>query len=241
MPDNSWVDPQGFNEISRLRASDADRDTAAAVINNAMAEGRLTAEEHSDRLDAIYAAKTHADLVPLLEDLPQSRGRMPVSRPAPGTGVDLPASGRRSGRIIAIFGGATRKGAWHAEPVMNVLAVFGGIEVDFRDAILPGKEVVLRATAVLGGVEIIVPPEMRVVDNGIAILGGRDIAGNADESASPDAPVLRVEGACILGGLEVKRKPRKTIKAARRGKGLNLSVESGSLPIARIRRTEGDD
>ena len=51
--------PQGFNENSRLRASDADRDRAASVINNALAEGRLTAEEHSDRLDAIYAAKTH--------------------------------------------------------------------------------------------------------------------------------------------------------------------------------------
>jgi hypothetical protein len=40
MADNSWVDPQDFNANSRLRASDADRDTAAAVINNALAEGR---------------------------------------------------------------------------------------------------------------------------------------------------------------------------------------------------------
>jgi hypothetical protein len=64
------MDPQGFNANSRLRASDADRDTAAGVINSALAEGRLTAEEHSERLDAIYAAKTHAELVPLLDDLP---------------------------------------------------------------------------------------------------------------------------------------------------------------------------
>ena len=43
MPDNSCITPQGFNENSRLRASDADRDAAASVVNNAMAEGRLTA------------------------------------------------------------------------------------------------------------------------------------------------------------------------------------------------------
>jgi hypothetical protein len=213
MPDNSWVDPQGFNEISRLRASDADRDAAATVINNALAEGRLTAEEHSDRLDAIYAAKTHADLVPLLDDLPQPRGAMQVRRTPPGSDVDLPVSSRRGGRIIAIFSGASRKGAWHPDPVINVLTVFGGAEIDFRDAIMPGKEVVLRATTVLGGVEVTVPPEMRVVDNGIAILGGRDIAGNADESASPDAPVLRIEGTCVLGGVEVKRRSRKSFKA----------------------------
>ena len=82
MPDNSWMDPQDFNVNSRLRASDADRDTAAAVVNNALAEGRLTAEEHSQRLDAIFAAKTHADLVPVLDDLPAPRGvRQDIARP----------------------------------------------------------------------------------------------------------------------------------------------------------------
>ena len=64
------MDPQDFNTNSRLRASDADRDRAASVLNEAMAEGRLTPEEHSERLESIYAAKTQADLVPLLEDVP---------------------------------------------------------------------------------------------------------------------------------------------------------------------------
>ncbi len=236
MPDNSWVDPQDFNANSRLRASDAERDTAAAVVNNALAEGRLTAEEHSERLDAIFSAKTHAELVPLLDDLPAPRGvRQDIARSAPADGAS-----RRSGRLVAIFSGVSRKGAWHPEPVMNVLAVFGGAELDFRDAVLPGKEIVLRATAVLGGIEIIVPPEMRVVDNGTAILGGREIAGNVAEAASPDAPVLRIEGACILGGLEVERKARKLPKALR-GKGVNVSLEGGPIPAIRIKPADQDD
>ena len=198
------MDPQGFNENSRLRASDADRDVAAAVINNALAEGRLTAEEHSDRLDAIYAAKTHAELVPLLDDLPGQQAMMtPAAAPA-----DIASS--RHGRIIAIFGGATRKGPWHADPVIEIFTVFGGVELDFRDATLPaGNEVILKATTILGGLEVTVPPEMRVVDSGIAILGGREVTGNPGEASSPDAPVLRIEGACVLGGVEVKRKSPK--------------------------------
>ena len=204
MADNNCMDPQRFNDISRLRASDAERDTAAAVINNAMAEGRLTAEEHSDRLDAIYAAKTHADLALLLEDLPGQQAMVPPAA-APADVARL-----RHGRIVAIFGGATRKGPWHADPVIEILTVFGGVELDFRDATLPaGNEVILKATSILGGLEVIVPPEMRVVDNGIAILGGREVTGNPGEASSPDAPVLRVEGACILGGVEIKRKSRK--------------------------------
>ncbi len=199
--------PQGFNENSRLRASDADRDAAASVINNALAEGRLTADEHSDRLDSIYSAKTQGELVPLLEDLPGA-GSAAAPVPSPPAG-DVARQGRGA-RIVAIFSGASRKGGWHAEPVMEILAVFGGVDLDFREAVLPGQEVVVRATAILGGVDIIVPPEMRVVDGGgVAILGGRDIAGGSVESSGPDAPVLRIEGNCVLGGIDVKRKARK--------------------------------
>jgi hypothetical protein len=237
MHDNNGMDPQDFNANSRLRASDADRDTAAAVINNALAEGRLTAEEHSDRLDAIYAAKTQAELLPLLDDLPGQRAALAQSAATTGDVV----RSRRASRIIAIFGGATRKGNWHAEPVMTAVAVFGGVELDFREAILPGQEVVLHATSILGGVEITVPPEMRVVDNGIAILGAREITGNAGEAAGPDAPVLRIEGSCVLGAVEVKRKARKTGKSARRIKGINVSIESGSIPAIRIRPADSDE
>ena len=237
MPDNNCMDPLGFNANSRLRASDADRDSAAAVLSNALAEGRLTPDEHSARLDAAYAAKTHAELVPLLDDLPGQHAVALLGR-EPSAEVARPGYG---GRIAAIFGGATRKGAWHVEPVITVLTVFGGTELDFRDAILPGKEIILRATTVLGGVAIIVPPEMRVVDNGIAILGGREITGNPGEAASPDAPVLRVEGACVLGGIEVKRKSRKPPKALKRAKSVHVSIEPGGLPVIRIRPGDHED
>lgn len=95
------MDPQGFNEFSRLRASDADRDSAASVINNAMAEGMLTAEEHSERLDAIYSAKTRADIAPLLDDLP---GHAAAAVPASARGALTPA--KPGSRIVAIFGAA---------------------------------------------------------------------------------------------------------------------------------------
>ena len=230
MADNSCMTPQGFNENSRLRASDADRDRAASVINNALAEGRLTADEHSDRLNAIYAAKTHGELVPVLDDLP-SAGTAPAPFPTSSSTDLTPA--RRGSRVVAIFSGASRKGMWQPEPVMHVVTVFGGVELDFRDAVLPGNEVVLHATTVLGGMEITVPPEMRVIDNGVAILGGTEVAGDTPESAAPGAPVLRIEGVCVLGGVGVKRKSRKQPK--RRGK-LDAALEGG-LPAIRIHGT----
>jgi hypothetical protein len=49
---------------------------------------------------------------------------------------------------------------------------------------------------------------MRVIDTGTAIFGGREINGE-DEQAGPDSPVLRLTGACVFGGISVKRKPRR--------------------------------
>ena len=54
-----------------IRLSDADRDRAAAELADHYAEGRLTTEEHAERLDAIWTARTHADLRPIFEDLPR--------------------------------------------------------------------------------------------------------------------------------------------------------------------------
>jgi Domain of unknown function (DUF1707)/Cell wall-active antibiotics response 4TMS YvqF len=204
MADNSRMTPEDFNSNSRLRASDADRDRAASVLNEAMAQGRLTAEEHSDRLDAVYAAKTHADLVPVIDDLP---GMSAAVVPAPGPGAVAPAATGR--RLVAVFGGISRKGRWHPEPLTRILAVFGGAELDLREAALPGREITIDAVAVFGGVSITVPPEMRVIDSGSAIMGGRDISGETAESARPDAPVLRITGTCVFGGVEVKRRPRR--------------------------------
>ena len=50
-------------------ASDADRDTAAGLLNRALAEGRLTADEYDQRLGAAYAARTWQQLRQLTEDL----------------------------------------------------------------------------------------------------------------------------------------------------------------------------
>lgn len=53
-----------------LRIGDAERDRAAAELGEHYAQGRLTREEHHERLDGIWSARTYADLGPLFADLP---------------------------------------------------------------------------------------------------------------------------------------------------------------------------
>ena len=58
----------GFN----VRIGDADREAVAAQLREHYADGRLTLEELNERLDLAFAAKTKADLNPVMRDLPQA-------------------------------------------------------------------------------------------------------------------------------------------------------------------------
>jgi len=62
-----------------MLASDSDRDAAAGLLGEAFAAGRLTADEHAERLRAAYAARTWADLVAQTSDLPGPSGATAAS------------------------------------------------------------------------------------------------------------------------------------------------------------------
>jgi predicted membrane protein len=84
----------------------------------------------------------------------------------------------------------------------DVNAIMGGVEVDLRDAQMkPGEEVILDVLALMGGIEIWVPPGWRVVGNVLPIMG----AFEDKSAASNDAgPTLTVRGTAVMGGVEVK-------------------------------------
>ena len=107
-----------------------------------------------------------------------------------------------------MFGGITRKGRWHVQADSEAITIFAGAEFDLRQAVFPAGEARMRTICALGGVEITVPPEVHVIDDGWAILGGREIPPDTAESSQPNAPVLRLTGITILGGISVRRRPR---------------------------------
>jgi hypothetical protein len=65
----------------RLRASTADRERAVDVLKAGFAEGRLTKDEHDDRVSQAYAARTYADLAMVTADLPGGQMVAPYMQP----------------------------------------------------------------------------------------------------------------------------------------------------------------
>src|SRR3954447_16748567 len=67
-------------DSSGLRASDAERERVAEALRRHHLDGRLDTEELQERLERAYAARTTAELRPLLADLPGDEESRPRGR-----------------------------------------------------------------------------------------------------------------------------------------------------------------
>jgi len=210
--------PDPVNDALRLRASDADREKVAGLLRDAYAEGRISPVEHEERLGEVYRATTYAELLPVLHDLPVPPGVLAVpgtsqalsvtpgavpAAPAAGTGVVVDPSRAEQGQgtAVAIMSGVERKGRWVAPPSMTTVALMGGVEMDFRDAVLTAQETTMTVFCLMGGIDIKVPEGIEVRIDAIALMGGHS---GPKSTPPPGAPVLRITGLILMGGVDVK-------------------------------------
>ncbi|GAA3162626.1 hypothetical protein GCM10010451_08290 [Streptomyces virens] len=199
--------------VPDLRASDADRERVAEILRDALAEGRLDMEEFEERLDATYAARTYGDLAPITRDLPDRGAAVApavslTKEPAPGgdwAGRIVGGDPGTSSWGVAVMSGFQRKGQWTAPRRFNCFAFWGGGEIDLREAYFADREIVINAVAIMGGVEIIVPPGVEVVVRGVGIMGGFDHREDG-VPGEPGGPRVIVTGLAFWGGVGVQRK-----------------------------------
>jgi hypothetical protein len=188
---------------AQMRVSDAERHVVAELLRTAAGEGRLDLEELDQRLEATYAAKTYADLVPITADLPKQGTVEPVPavlHPA----VPAPAYGSS----FALMSETRRTGVWEAGPTHAAFALMGSVVLDFREAQLTAREVVVTANAVMGSVDVVVNARTQVIVEGIGIMGDfSEARPKVPTDIGPGSPVVRVRGLALMGAVTVKRKP----------------------------------
>jgi hypothetical protein len=196
---------------TELRASDADRDRIADILREALAEGRLTAEEHAERVEGVLATRTVGELDQFVRDLPAAHQHRatPTYTSAPNrpTAGAIPAEADEN--VVAVFSTAMRKGRWRAGRRIHAYAVFGSVEIDLSEAIFEYQQVVIKAISVFGDVQIRVPENVSVRGSGGGVLG--NFEAHTMDSGDPDAPVVYVEGLAVLGNVEARPKRGKLI------------------------------
>ncbi|MFI1762105.1 DUF1707 domain-containing protein [Streptomyces sp. NPDC020800] len=228
--------------VPELRASDADREQVAEVLRDALAEGRLDMGEFEERLEAAYKARTYAELAPITRDLPASGAVAPppvsfTKEPVDSGGwAGRIVGGQESATAVAVMSGFERKGRWTVPRRFNCFAFWGGGELDLREADFADREVEISCVAIMGGVQVIVPPGVEVVVRGIGVMGGFEHPRD-DERPDPGAPRVVISGFAFWGGVGVERKvtraERQRLKEQRRQEKVERSQARHELQRAR--------
>ena len=179
------------------RAADTDRIQVAQLLAYAVEQGRLQLNDYEDRLTKAYAATTYQELDQLREDLP-----------------DAPISPRRGGKtnpapstlLLAMLSGFERRGRWNVPKKLTTFTFCGSGVLDLRYADFTSTEVEIRAVSIMGGQNILLPPEVNVEIDGHGVMGGfdREILGNG----TPGAPKVKIRGFSLWGDVSIKRKAR---------------------------------
>jgi hypothetical protein len=176
------------------RISDADRERSALALREHLVDGTLTLDEFAERLDAVYAARTRNELERVAADLPAAAAAPPRRRSP-------------SRWIIAVMGGSDKRGRWRVAERVNAIALMGGCDIDLRAAELESPETVITCVAIMGGINVVVPEGIEVELSGFAFMGGND--SHVTEPAHRGAPFVRVRAFSLMGGVDVKTKPRR--------------------------------
>lgn len=182
-------------EDDRVRVGDAAKEATIAALREAVGEGRLTLDDFSDRAGATYAARTVGELRAVLADLPAAQ------LPEPATEPPAPPPADAVQRVVAVMSGSARRGRWRVAGEVSAVAVMGGVELDLYDAELGAGTTTIRAFALMGGVQVLVPEGVSVEVEGFVLMGG--LEDRTEGSRPGGAPMVRVIGHGMWGGVDV--------------------------------------
>jgi Domain of unknown function (DUF1707)/Cell wall-active antibiotics response 4TMS YvqF len=191
------------------RVHDA-RERAIAALSDGFANDVLDVDEFERRVTLAHTSESAEEIAALTDDLPLPLALAASSTalgasPAPTVALATtpPDDGAAPETVYAIFGGVERRGSWTVPRRWRVVATFGGALLDLREARFPTGVIDLEVRAVLGGVQILVPPGLAVEVRGTAIMGGFQNVNRAPAHPDPDAPLLRIHGLAFMGGVDI--------------------------------------
>jgi len=218
--------------MSSLVALRERREQVIARLSDAFARDLVDVDEFERRLSVAHSTEQLAELEKLVADLggaSASTALVPAAAPASADRV------RDRATVLAVMGGAMRKGSWVPARKTRIWALMGGVELDFREANFAPGVTEINIRAMMGGVQIIVPPNLAVEMDGSAIMGGFDNSARAPAHLDPERPLLRVTGVAVMGGVHIetrlageserdahrrRRSERKALKAQAQQKAL---------------------
>jgi predicted membrane protein len=191
----SLEDQRGAERLPAMRASDSERETVVKRLADACGEGRLTLEELLSRVDAAYRATTHAELEPLLVDLPAPT--------TVSTDLAVPEKKKKRRWVVAVMGEHHRRGHWRLSERTGVFTMMGEAELDLRQAVIETPEIQITMVLLMGEQRVIVPTGIEVEVTGFVFMGSRKVRV-ADAPLRPGMPRIHIRCYGMMGEVKIQ-------------------------------------
>jgi hypothetical protein len=179
----------------------ARRQAVLETLARHFALSHIQVGELERRTELAQGAKSAEELDVLVADLP-GLALAPAERPG-----DLVAPGAPH-TLIALCSGVMRAGAWRPARHLQVVCIMGGAKLDLRHAELAEGCTEVTCYCLMGGAEIIVPPDLHVVVDGMAVMGGFEQRPSKLPVPAAGGRWVRVGGFCLMGGVSIRVKER---------------------------------
>lgn len=109
------------------------------------------------------------------------------------------------GGVVSFLSSNEREGRWELPRNFRALAVLGNVELDLRDAVIGIGVSIIEAVAVMGNIEITVPPDVSVESDGDSLLGSFVVRyqGRLTGAEATGLRTLRVTGTAYASSVEI--------------------------------------
>ncbi|MFJ6900768.1 DUF1707 domain-containing protein [Streptomyces hokutonensis] len=183
-----------------LRASHADRDRVVDVLTGAAGDGRLTAEELDERVEAALSARTLGELAVLTADLPVVAGATPVEV--------------KDVARIEQNGGSTRRGdGWVVPRRLEIQSRLGDVTLDFTQAVITQATLRIDLDMHLGALRLLLPPGVVVNTDDLVLNYGKVKTRGPGDAEIPVDLRIEIVGQLGFGKVLIRRTRRKVRKS----------------------------
>lgn len=200
---SSQDQPRG---IGNLRCSDSDRELVADVLSRAFAEGRITFEEHDERLNGAYSARTFAELDRLTADLiPPSAGITPARTASPHMPerhftAATPSVGPVLRNSTTVMTTLKPGSPLHVPQETSLTVILGDAKIDLVNATFASEVVRINLSVFMGDVKIRVPESVHIVS---ALSNIMSDFKTSNLPLGPSTVTVELHGTMVMGDVKV--------------------------------------
>ena len=183
---------------ANLMVSNAERERAAAILQDALDQGMITIDEYGERSAIAASAKVRGELTGILADLPTALHNGTVALTA-----SVLVEDERPLELNAGMGNINQVGKWTVPSRINARCSMGSVKIDFSEAVCWHRDVWLHLECGWGNMKVLVPRDWTVVVESMSVGTGR-LNNKARAAGDPTKPVLHVEGSVSAGDIKIR-------------------------------------